>query len=217
MVLCIRMGPTLEVLYESVMLCVSNTLISFRHHNKQQRWSCSVTQSPCTRHDTSPKHKEHRQGEKTITYLQDTKILHQYNIRDNQRHICTQLPCSDKTQETILNVAIFWDIVPCCLYANRRFGGTYHLHNQGRKSVQKPSNSEHVRCLTTFLKKCCLYLQGTKASRVSKQNYFVALDETLITIGLVNDSSKLQMKQIRQCTRAKHRLPINTFQCIPQI
>jgi hypothetical protein len=32
-----------------------------------------------------------------------------------------------------MNVAIFWDIAPCSRYVNRCFGGTYHLHLQGRK------------------------------------------------------------------------------------
>jgi hypothetical protein len=27
-----------------------------------------------------------------------------------------------------MNVAIFWDRVPCSQYANRNFGATYHLH-----------------------------------------------------------------------------------------
>jgi hypothetical protein len=37
-------------------------------------------------------------------------------------------------------VAIFWDTAPCNQNMNRRFGGTYHLHLQGRKSVEKETN-----------------------------------------------------------------------------
>jgi hypothetical protein len=33
-----------------------------------------------------------------------------------------------------LNVAIFWHIMPLSPYVNQRFGGTYHIHLQGRKS-----------------------------------------------------------------------------------
>jgi hypothetical protein len=29
--------------------------------------------------------------------------------------------------------AVFWDVVPCRSCVNRRFGGTYRLHLQGRK------------------------------------------------------------------------------------
>jgi hypothetical protein len=36
-----------------------------------------------------------------------------------------------------MKVAIFWDIAPCSLYMNRRFGGTYHLYLQGRKSAKQ--------------------------------------------------------------------------------
>jgi hypothetical protein len=39
----------------------------------------------------------------------------------------------------VTNVAIFWDIAPCTPYVNRRFGGTYHLHLQGRKSTEQDS------------------------------------------------------------------------------
>jgi hypothetical protein len=34
----------------------------------------------------------------------------------------------------VMNSTIFWDIMPCSpLSVNRRFGGTYYLHLQGRK------------------------------------------------------------------------------------
>jgi hypothetical protein len=36
-------------------------------------------------------------------------------------------------EEVQNNNAIFWDLVPCRYFVNRRFGGTYHLHLQGRK------------------------------------------------------------------------------------
>jgi hypothetical protein len=36
-----------------------------------------------------------------------------------------------------LNVAILWDMPPQSPYVNRRFGGTYHLHLQGRISAQQ--------------------------------------------------------------------------------
>jgi hypothetical protein len=37
-----------------------------------------------------------------------------------------------KTKETLKNV-VFWDVAPCSSFMNRRFGGTYRLHLQGRK------------------------------------------------------------------------------------
>jgi hypothetical protein len=32
-----------------------------------------------------------------------------------------------------MKIAVFWDLVPCRSSVNRRFGGTYRLHLQGRK------------------------------------------------------------------------------------
>jgi hypothetical protein len=34
--------------------------------------------------------------------------------------------------ETVKN-AVFWDVAPCRSCVNRRFGGTYRLHLQGRR------------------------------------------------------------------------------------
>jgi hypothetical protein len=43
-----------------------------------------------------------------------------------------------------MNAAIFWDTVPCRQNVNQRFGGTYHLHLQGRKSIEeKTSTCQH--------------------------------------------------------------------------
>jgi hypothetical protein len=36
--------------------------------------------------------------------------------------------------------AIFWDILPSSSYMNRRFGGTYHLHLQGRISAEQETS-----------------------------------------------------------------------------
>jgi hypothetical protein len=33
-----------------------------------------------------------------------------------------------------LNNAVFWDVAPCGFIINRRFGGTCHLHLQGRRN-----------------------------------------------------------------------------------
>jgi hypothetical protein len=40
----------------------------------------------------------------------------------------------------IMKTAIFWDIAPCSPYTNRRFGGTYHLHLQSRKSAEEETS-----------------------------------------------------------------------------
>jgi hypothetical protein len=36
-----------------------------------------------------------------------------------------------------MNVAIFWDKLPCSQYVERRFGGKYYLKCQGLKSAEQ--------------------------------------------------------------------------------
>jgi hypothetical protein len=39
--------------------------------------------------------------------------------------------------EVVLKAATFWNIALCRPYMNRRFGWTYHLRSQGRKSAEQ--------------------------------------------------------------------------------
>jgi hypothetical protein len=43
-----------------------------------------------------------------------------------------------------INVANFWDIVPRSPYVNRRFGGKYRFHLQGRKSAEQKARVHQV-------------------------------------------------------------------------
>jgi hypothetical protein len=36
----------------------------------------------------------------------------------------------------VMNVGIFWNLERCTPHVNRRFGGTYHFHLQGRISAE---------------------------------------------------------------------------------
>jgi hypothetical protein len=40
----------------------------------------------------------------------------------------------------IMKLAIFWDIAPYSMYMSGRFGKTYHLHLQCRKSAEKETS-----------------------------------------------------------------------------
>jgi hypothetical protein len=40
----------------------------------------------------------------------------------------------------IIHIAVLWEKAPCSTYVNRRFGGTYHLHLQGRKSAKQETS-----------------------------------------------------------------------------
>jgi hypothetical protein len=50
-----------------------------------------------------------------------------------------QLGNNMETREFYLEVnnAVFWDVEPCRSCVNRRLGGTYRLHLQGRKSISE--------------------------------------------------------------------------------
>jgi hypothetical protein len=43
-----------------------------------------------------------------------------------------------------MKAAIFWDTAPCSPYIDRRFGGNYNLHLQGRKSAEQDPNAQQV-------------------------------------------------------------------------
>jgi hypothetical protein len=40
-----------------------------------------------------------------------------------------------------LENAVFWDVAPCRSCVNRRFGGTYRLHLQGRKNRERGTSA----------------------------------------------------------------------------
>jgi hypothetical protein len=44
----------------------------------------------------------------------------------------------------IISAAILWDIASCSEHANRRFGGSYNLHRQGR-ILAEPNHLLHAR------------------------------------------------------------------------
>jgi hypothetical protein len=47
---------------------------------------------------------------------------------------------SEVPTAVVLKITIFWDISQCSPYMNRCFGGTYHLHLQGRKSAEQETS-----------------------------------------------------------------------------
>jgi hypothetical protein len=49
---------------------------------------------------------------------------------------------------------VFWDVAPCSSYINRRFGGTYRLHFQGREMRERGTSMNQQSatiCLCWFL------------------------------------------------------------------
>jgi hypothetical protein len=67
--------------------------------------------------------------------------------------------------------AVFWDVVPCRSGVNRRFGGTYRLHLQGRGEIRKSAREASVRDVKSRL---VLEINTASASRegmVGRQVY----------------------------------------------
>jgi hypothetical protein len=64
--------------------------------------------------------------------------------------------------QTVLRMkkAVFWDVAPCRSGVNRRFGGTYRLHLQGRGEIRKFAREVSVRDVKSSL--LLLYLHVIK-------------------------------------------------------
>jgi hypothetical protein len=82
--------------------------------------------------------------------------------------------------------AVFWDVAPCRYYVNRRFGGTYRLHLQGRRKKKK------------------IRERGTSASRcppkrqLTQYLHGATLQKTAFSIRLLFVSGSLRISDRRQ-------------------
>jgi hypothetical protein len=56
-------------------------------------------------------------------------------IISNRLHVCNCRPVSSiaYVMYVLFKKVVFWDVAPCRSCVNRRFGGAYRLHLQGRK------------------------------------------------------------------------------------
>jgi hypothetical protein len=63
-----------------------------------------------------------------------------------------------------LKLAVSWDIAPCILCIARRFGITYHLHLQGRKSADQETS---VQQAVLYIRRWPLYLPQRETVTVS--------------------------------------------------
>jgi hypothetical protein len=48
---------------------------------------------------------------------------------------------------------VFWDVAPCRSCVNRRFGGTYRLHLQGRKIRERETSMSILQLLALYCQK----------------------------------------------------------------
>jgi hypothetical protein len=82
-----------------------------------------------------------------LQHMVGTKIVTPYIAFKHGRPLFNKFRYSDHNVplhladiKYLLNVAIFCDIEPCGQYVNRRFGGTCHIHLQGKKSAEQETS-----------------------------------------------------------------------------
>jgi hypothetical protein len=73
-----------------------------------------------------------------------------------------------------MKFVICWDMAPCSPYMSRRFGGTYHLHFQGRKSAEQKKNQReqeqvpsHLLSLVIRSSETSVYIDGVVSQNVA--------------------------------------------------
>jgi hypothetical protein len=72
--------------------------------------------------------------------------------------------------------AVFWDVAPCRYGVNRRFGGTYRLHLQGRREIiRKSAREASVREEETLHNHSCETLQSFLCYFISVLSYLIPL------------------------------------------
>jgi hypothetical protein len=49
---------------------------------------------------------------------------------------------------------VFWEVEPCRSCVNRRFGGTYRLHLQGKKICERGTNVSRWQQTVTYIHVC---------------------------------------------------------------
>jgi hypothetical protein len=59
-----------------------------------------------------------------------------------RRLVKMENPSACETVNWKMKKAVFWDVAPCIYGVNRRFGGTYRLHLQGRREIIRKSTRE---------------------------------------------------------------------------
>jgi hypothetical protein len=50
----------------------------------------------------------------------------------------------------IMKNTVFWNVAPCRYYVNRRFGGTYRPHLQGKSNPRAMNQREQIAVGDTF-------------------------------------------------------------------
>jgi hypothetical protein len=62
--------------------------------------------------------------------------------------------------------AVFWDVGSCRYFVNRRFGGTYRLHLQGRRNPRAINQRERVATRSSWISST-LKMEAIRSSETS--------------------------------------------------
>jgi hypothetical protein len=80
----------------------------------------------------------------------------------------------------VLKSIIFWDVTPCSLLrCNRRFGGTYRLHIQGRRSKHTCLHAGLAEIFSSTLKMEAICFSETSAASQQTTRRHIPEDDTL--------------------------------------
>jgi hypothetical protein len=111
---------------------------------------------------------------------------------------------------TMKNV-VFWDVALCRYWVNRRFGGTYRLHLQGRKSSREEPASAGGSQLANFstLKMEAIRSSETSVNAGCTQRH-IAEDDILLNFKMFNTI----LQYLGQTNKFKN-VPVLLFHTFP--
>jgi hypothetical protein len=77
--------------------------------------------------------------------------------------------------------AVFWGVMPCGSYKNRRFGGAYRLHHQGGKKRRARNNSSNLQPKQALNKYYVVHSISSQRSSVASTANVIARSPTQVT------------------------------------
>jgi hypothetical protein len=79
--------------------------------------------------------------------INNITLFSNFSVYVNPLQCCVEF---ELLAAAVMNATIFWDILPCCQHVSWRFGETYHLHLQGRKSGTKQRATSWIHARLIF-------------------------------------------------------------------
>jgi hypothetical protein len=109
------------------------------------------------------------------------------------------------------NNAVFWDVAPCRSCVNRRFGGTYRLHLQGRKIRERGTSVSRWLQTEPLVENTQLYVYKNSLSlpfliQLGVFDWWLSLQPPAHAGSSLADFSTLNMKVIRSSETSVHKI-----------